>query len=39
VVTTADQVPYGEGYTYDILPAGDTGCYRAGGIPLKSTLA
>jgi hypothetical protein len=38
-VTRADLVPYDGEFTYDILPAGDTGNYRAGGIPLKSTLA
>ena len=27
-----------EAFTYDILPAGETGGYRANGIPLKSTL-
>jgi hypothetical protein len=36
-VTGADLVPAGE-FTYDILPAGDTGGYWANGIPLKSTL-
>jgi hypothetical protein len=31
-------VPCTGGFTYDILPAGDTGVYWADGIPLKSTL-
>jgi hypothetical protein len=37
-VMGADLVPLTGGYTYDILPAGDTGGYWANGIPLKSTL-
>ncbi|HVN65033.1 MAG TPA: hypothetical protein VMT31_00255 [Methanomicrobiales archaeon] len=37
-VTAADLVPFTGEYTYDILPAGDTGRYRANGIPLGSTL-
>lgn len=38
VVTGADSIMYGGGFTYDILPAGDTGSYWANGILLKSTL-
>lgn len=37
-VTGADSLPFTGEFTYDILPAGDTGAYRANGIPLKSTL-
>ena len=37
-VTTADLVFYGGEFTYDLLPAGDTGNYWANGILLKSTL-
>jgi Hint domain len=37
-VTQADLVLYGGEFTYDLLPAGDSGSYRANGIPLKSTL-
>ena len=32
-------VPYQSSYTYDLLPAGETGFYWANGILLKSTLA
>jgi hypothetical protein len=39
LVIRADLIPYNGEFTYDILPAGDTGSYRAGGILLKSTLA
>lgn len=38
VVEKTDRVLYMGGYTYDILPAGDTGYYRANGILLSSTL-
>jgi hypothetical protein len=31
--------PYLEEYTFDLLPAGETACYRANGILLRSTLA
>jgi hypothetical protein len=37
VIGTATVPPGGE-FTYDVLPAGETGGYWAGGIPLKSTL-
>ncbi|HEX9989146.1 MAG TPA: Hint domain-containing protein [Chloroflexia bacterium] len=37
-VLSADLVPYGEGYTYDVLPSGGTGHYWANGILLGSTL-
>jgi hypothetical protein len=30
--------PYPDGFTFDLLPGGKTGCYRANGILLKSTL-
>jgi hypothetical protein len=32
-------VPYADGRTYDLLPAGPTGSYWANGIPLSTTLA
>jgi hypothetical protein len=38
VVTGAERVPYGSGTTFDLLPAGPTGTYWAGGVPLLSTL-
>jgi hypothetical protein len=37
-VISADLVLYPGEFTYDLLPAGDTGSYRADGILLKSTL-
>ena len=39
IVTAAEYVPYGQGYTYDLLPAGGTGFYWANGILIGSTLA
>lgn len=36
---SADMIPYGKAYTYDILPSGDTGAYWANGILVGSTLA
>ena len=39
VVTGVGLTAYRGGKTYDILPAGDTGVYWAGGILLRSTLA
>jgi hypothetical protein len=38
VVTGSENCPSGEQFTYDLLPAGETGTYRANGIPLASTL-
>ena len=38
VVTISDSIPYPGEYTYDIMPAGDTGGYWANGILLKSTI-
>jgi hypothetical protein len=38
-VTLALLVAYDGGATFDLLPAGPTGTYFAGGIPLGSTLA
>jgi len=38
-VVTAERVPYIEAATYDILPSGETGDYRANGILVGSTLA
>lgn len=37
-IVVAARVPYGEAYTYDILPSGGTGFYWANGILLGSTL-
>ncbi len=37
-VVSADRVPYGLGTTFDLLPAGPTGIYWAGGVPLQSTI-
>jgi hypothetical protein len=38
VVSSAETVPYGGEYTYDLLPAGPTGRYWANGVLLGSTL-
>jgi hypothetical protein len=38
IVTTVTIVPNAAGWTYDLLPAGDSGAYWAGGILLGSTL-
>lgn len=37
-VTNAEVIPYAYPYTYDILPASQTGTYFAGGILIGSTL-
>jgi hypothetical protein len=37
-ITQAERVPYGQGYTFDILPSGGTGFYWANGILMGSTL-
>jgi hypothetical protein len=37
-VKSVELVPYGQGYTYDILPSGDTGFYWANEILVGSTL-
>jgi len=37
-VVSAELVPYMHGFTYDILPASDTGTYVAGGALIGSTL-
>ncbi len=37
-VIAAEQVPYSHAFTYDILPASDSGAYVAGGVMLRSTL-
>lgn len=39
IVLGLELVPYNNGYTYDILPAGDTGGYWANTIMMGSTLA
>ena len=38
LVVSANRVSYSDGYTYDILPSGDTGFYFANGVLLGSTL-
>jgi hypothetical protein len=38
-VLGAHLIPYGQPFTYDILPASDTGTYLAGGVLVGSTLA
>jgi len=38
VVIVTQLVPYNQSYTYDLLPAGDTGFYWADGILIASTL-
>ncbi len=37
-IVSAEHVPYKGGFTYDILPAGETGFYWANGILIGSTL-
>jgi len=37
-VKTTELVPYGQMYTYDLLPSGDTGFYFANGVLVGSTL-
>jgi hypothetical protein len=37
-VVSRATLPYGGGRTFDLLPAGPTGSYWAGGVPLDSTL-
>jgi hypothetical protein len=39
VVIKLEKTAYTSGFTYDLLPSGPTGVYRANGILLKSTLA
>ncbi|MCX9010655.1 MAG: PEGA domain-containing protein [Candidatus Methanoperedens sp.] len=38
IIVTAERIPYEGTATYDILPSGDTGFYRANGILIRSTL-
>jgi hypothetical protein len=38
-ITFIERVPYDQSATYDLLPSGGTGFYRANGILLASTLA
>ncbi len=38
LIASVERVPYGGDYTYDILPAGDTGSYWADGVLLGSTI-
>lgn len=38
IAVFAGRVPYGLGTTFDLLPAGPTGSYWAGGVPLQSTI-
>jgi hypothetical protein len=38
IATSITVLPYGGERTYDLLPAGPTGLYLAGGIPMASTL-
>jgi hypothetical protein len=37
-IVAIDRIPYRHAFTHDILPASDTGAYRAGGVWLGSTL-
>lgn len=39
VIVSVEKVEYTDGYTYDILPGGDTGIYWANGTALGSTLS
>ncbi len=38
-IVSVETIPYGHDFTYDILPASDTGTYVAGGVLIGSTLA
>jgi len=38
-IQSVEKVSYEAGFTYDLLPAGETGCYWANGILLGSTLS
>ena len=38
-VVSVERIPYGGGFTYDLLPSGPTGTYFANGVLLGSTLA
>ena len=38
-IVSVERVVYGDGFTYDILPEGETGIYWANGIALGSTLS
>jgi len=38
MIVSVQVVPYAYDYTYDILPASDSGVYFAGGVPVGSTL-
>ena len=38
-IVSLEQVPYGQGFTFDILPSGATGFYWADGILMGSTLS
>jgi len=38
VVMSAELVPYAHAFTFDILPASETGTYVAGGVLIGSTL-
>jgi hypothetical protein len=38
-IVSIEKVPYKAGYTYDLLPAGETGYYWANGVLLGSTLS
>ena len=37
-IVSVEMIPYPEPFTYDILPASDTGAYFAGGALIGSTL-
>ena len=39
VISALDLLPYSAAYTYDLLPAGETGWYWADGVLIGSTLA
>lgn len=39
VIKSIEKVPYRGGFTYDLLPAGETGCYWANDVLLGSTLS
>ena len=38
-IVSVERIPYGGGFTYDLLPSGPTGTYFANGVVLGSTLA
>jgi len=38
IIISTERIPYADSFTYDLLPAGETGFYWANGILIASTL-